>query len=123
MVAAAAPAVIVDRIASVPGARGSCAWSQGGIGEDVPVGGGRFEPIAAIAMLFDARERLTGWVYRTARNTLLVQRVNPPLHLGGANPGGYAYSGYEPLRGPLGVRVVPCTARDFIRKGARPSVF
>jgi hypothetical protein len=122
-VAVHGPAAIADRIAAVPGARGSCAWSQGGVGEAVPVGGGRFEPIVAVAMLFDAQERLVGWVYRTARNTLLVQRVTPPLRLGGANSGAYSYSGYEPLRAPPDARLVPCTARDFVRRGPRPSVF
>ena len=98
----------------VPHATGSCAWSQGGIEDDVPIGGGRFESIAAIAKLIRSDGRLVGWLYRTDKDNLVVQTVSPAINLRGPNaPVAREYSGYDPFHSLPAVRIVPCDREDF----------
>ncbi len=102
----------------VPHVAGQCASSPQEIPDDVPVGSGRLGTIVAIAKMILPNGALTGYVYRTADNALLIQRINPPMaparyqH----NWRGFRETGLLPFPHVLsGVRLVPCGRTDFKR--------
>jgi hypothetical protein len=97
----------------IPSFVGSCAASPFGVSDDVPVGNGRFEDVIAIGKVFGADGMLHGWVFKTAGNHVLIQRVTPALPRDGKSNASRVYTDLRAFHATTGETIVACTSADF----------